>query len=100
MAEHPGESVARTGKRVDYQGPGCEWNGLGNGGDVSPDIVGQLISGTFHRGSPENPYPSAVPIGRPQAVNANVVGITPAFDPISLHLRQVEYGIPLCALQQ
>ncbi len=29
--------------------------------------------------------------------DANVVGITPAFDPVSLHLRQVEDGIPLCA---
>src|SRR5439155_4915619 len=77
-----------------------EWHRLGNGGDVSPDIVSQFIAGTFHRGSPQNPYSSAVPIGRPQAVKANVVGITPAFDPVSLHLRQVEYGIPLWALQQ
>jgi hypothetical protein len=68
--------------------------------DVSTDFVGQIIASTFHRGAPQNPYPSAVPIRGPQAVNANVIGITPAFDPVSLQLGQVEYGIPLCALQQ
>jgi hypothetical protein len=98
VVEQPVKGIARSGERVEYQYPGCERSGFGDGGDISTNIVGELIAGTFHRGSPQNPYPSSEPIRRPEAVNANVIGITPTLHPVSLHLGQVEYRISLCAI--
>jgi hypothetical protein len=98
MVEQPVKSIARSGERVEYQYPGCERSGFGDAGDISTDGVGELIAGTFHRGSPQDSYPSSEPIRRPEAVDANVVGITPTLYPVSLYLGQVQYRISFCPI--
>jgi len=81
-AEHPIESVTRAGERVEYQCPGRERSGLGNGGDVST-ICRPAIAGNSTAVRPKirilcrtNP--------RAQAVNAKRNRITQLSDPVSL----------------
>src|ERR1700746_880776 len=99
VPQYPEERVAGTGERINND-EFVRWHTRSHRCNIVANAIAERVAGTLYGGAAEDADALAVPISRPHSIDADVVAVAKAIQPIPLDFRKAQDFISLRSVQQ